>query len=81
MLTCIRTFGRGGGYADMYTVSTLQDREPSQLFYSLSMLCDLMQSVAMGKMEDASHNGVSEHPQNLMSTSSRCKLLLQYKPI
>ena len=51
MLTCIRTFGRGGGYADMYTVSTLQDREPGQLLYSPSTLCDLMQSVAMEVMQ------------------------------
>lgn len=29
---------------------------------------------SMGKMEDASHNGVSEHPQILVNTSSRCKV-------
>ena len=59
MLICIRIFGRGGGYTDMYTVSTLRDREPGPFPCSLSMLCDLMQSVAMEVMQG---RNVQEQP-------------------
>ena len=63
-----------------YAVSTLPDREPGQLLYSLSTLCDLMQSVAMEVMQG---RNVQEEPcgrdDNVVSnndTKKNCQTLL-----
>ena len=68
-----------------YAVSTLQDREPGQLLYSLSTLCDLMQSVAMEVMQG---RNVQEEPcgrdDNVVSkndTKENCQTLLVAYPV